>query len=344
VTPRLEGREPTVRRRRSHQTPPLTESPAVRAVQIHEFGGPESLVPTEVPDAEPSNGQVLVRVSRAGVNFADTHAIRDEYVVKQELPLVPGMEVSGTTEDGRRVAAITPAGGYAELACVPEWALVPIPDDVDDEQAAALLAQGLTAWGTLAVAARLQPGETVVVHAAAGGVGSLAVQLARRLGAGRVIGLASTEEKRELVRELGADATADSRADDLREAIVESNEGRPVDVVLEMTGGACFEGSLAACAPFGRVVTFGISSREQNKVGTARLLRRSGGVLGFFIWHLFERPELLRQGTSEVFGAAAAGDLRAVIGGVYPLSEARRAHEELASRRSRGKLLLDPSR
>jgi NADPH:quinone reductase len=314
----------------------------VKAVQIHEFGGPEGLVLTEVPDPEPSNGQVLVRVSRVGVNFADTHAIRNEYVVKQDLPLVPGMEVSGTTEDGRRVAAIIPAGGYAELASVPHWAVVPVPDNVDDDQAA-LLVQGLTAWGTLAITARLQPGETVVVHAAAGGVGSLAVQLAKRLGAGRVIGLASSEEKRELVRELGADAAADSRAEDLQEAIMEANDGRPVDVVLEMTGGACFEGSLAACAPFGRVVSFGISSREQNRVSTAKLLRRSHGVLGFYIWHLFERPELLQRGIAEVFGAAAAGELQAVIGGVYPLAEARRAHEELASCRSRGKLLLDPT-
>jgi NADPH:quinone reductase len=315
----------------------------VKAVQIHEFGGPEGLVLTEVPDPEPSNGQVLVRVSRVGVNFADTHAIRNEYVLKQDLPLVPGMEVSGTTEDGRRVAAIIPAGGYAELASVPHWAVVPVPDNVDDDQAAGLLVQGLTAWGTLAITARLQPGETVVVHAAAGGVGSLAVQLAKRLGAGRVIGLASSEEKRELVRELGADAAADSRAEDLREAIMEANDGRPVDVVLEMTGGACSEGSLAACAPFGRVVSFGISSREQNRVSTAKLLRRSHGVLGFYIWHLFERPELLQRGIAEVFGAAAAGELQAVIGGFYPLAEARRAHEELASRRSRGKLLLDPT-
>jgi NADPH:quinone reductase len=318
-------------------------SPIVKAVQIHEFGGPEGLVLTEVPDPEPSNGQVLVRVSRIGVNFADTHAIRNQYVVKQDLPLVPGMEVSGTMEDGRRVAAITPAGGYAELASVPDWAVVPVPDNVDDDQAAGLLLQGLTAWGTLAIAARLQPGETVVVHAAAGGVGSLAVQLAKRLGAGRVIGLASSEDKRELVRELGADAAADSRAKDLREAITEANDGRPVDVVLEMTGGACFEESLAACAPFGRVVSFGISSREQNQVSTAKLLRRSRGVLGFFIWHVFERPELLQRGVGEVFGAAEAGELQALIGGVYPLAEARRAHEELASRRSRGKLLLDPT-
>ena len=316
----------------------------MKAIQIHEFGGPGTLAPAELPDAEPADGEVLVRVRRAGVNFADIHAIRNEYVVKQELPMVPGMEVSGTTEDGRRVAAITPAGGYAELACVPEFAVVPVPDDVDDEQAAALLAQGLTAWGTLAISARLESGETVVVHAAAGGVGSLAVQVARRLGAGRVIGLASTEDKRDLVLELGADAVADSRGPDLREAILEANHGRPVDVVLEMSGGPAFDASLAACAPFGRVVTFGISSRVQNQVSSAKLLRRSRGVLGFFIWHLFERPELLKRGVAEVFGAAAAGEVRAIIGGTYPLSEARRAHEELASRGSRGKLLLDPSR
>jgi NADPH2:quinone reductase len=316
----------------------------VKAVQIREFGGPEVLEYTDLPDPQPSDGEVLVQVARAGVNFADTHVTRNDYLAEQQLPMIPGGEVSGVTPDGRRVAALVMNGGYAEAVAVPEVALIPVPDEVDDDQAAALPLQGLTAWSILTVSAGLKPGESVVIHAAAGGTGSLAVQLAKKLGAGRVIALASSEPKRQQALQLGADAAVDSRSEDLREEILQANGGEMVDVVLEMSGGAAFEASLGALAPFGRLVTFGIASREENEVRTGHLLRNSRGVIGFWLVHLFRRPELLRQGITEVLGAAASGDIRAVIGGVHPLSEIRRVHEELAGRRTQGKLLLDPSR
>ena len=309
-----------------------------------EFGGPEVLRPGELPDPEPGEGETLVRVARAGVNFGDTHVTRNDYLADQQLPLVPGGEISGATPDGRRVAALLMNGGYAELAAVPDAALVPVPDAVDDDQAAALLVQGLTARSLLRISARLEAGESVVIAAAAGGTGSLAVQLAKRIGAGRVIGLASSEEKRQLILELGADAAVDSTASDLRDAILAANDGKPVDVVLEMSGGDAFEQCLRALAPFGRLVTFGIASREENSVRSGHLMRNSRAVVGFWIVHLFGRPDLLREGLEEVFGAAAAGELRAVIGAVYPLSEVARAHEEIAARRTHGKLLLDPSK
>jgi NADPH2:quinone reductase len=316
----------------------------VKAIQMTEFGGPEVLRHTEVPDPQPVDGEVLVRVVRAGVNFADTHVTRNDYLAEQVLPLVPGGEISGTTPDGRRVAALLMSGGYAQLAAVPKAALVPIPDEVDDDQAAALLLQGLTARSILRVSANLQPGESVVVEAAAGGTGSLAVQIARRIGAGRVIGLASSEEKRRLALELGADAAVDSRAEELREAIIDANGGEPVDVVLQMSGGQAFEQCLRALAPLGRLVTFGIASREENRVTTGHLLRNSRAVIGFWLVHLFRRPQLVREGLEEVLGSAAAGELRAVIGRVYPLSDAAQAHADIAARRTTGKLLLDPSR
>jgi len=315
----------------------------VKAIQIDRFGGPEVMELRDLPEPEARDGEVLVKVSRAGVNFADTHVTRNDYLAEQELPVVPGGEVSGTTPDGRRVAAMLMNGGYAEAVSVPERALVPVPDEVDDDQAAALLLQGLTAWTILTHSGRVQEGESVVIHAAAGGTGSLAIQLAKRLGAGRVIALASSPEKRDLTLELGADAAVDSRSDSLREEIVEANAGKPVDVVLEMSGGQAFEESLRSLAPFGRIVTFGIASREENGVRTGHLMRNSRAVIGFWLVHLFTRPDLLRSGIEAVLGAAAAGELRAVIGGVYPLSEARRAHEELSARRTTGKLLLDPS-
>jgi NADPH:quinone reductase len=315
----------------------------VKAIQIREFGGPEVLEHTDLPDPEPGDGQVVVDVARAGVNFADTHVTRNDYLAEQELPMVPGGEISGTTADGRRVAALLMNGGYAERVAVPEAALVPVPDEVDDDQAAALLLQGLTAWATLNFSARVQAGETVVVEAAAGGTGCLAVQIAKRAGA-RVIALASSEEKRNLALELGADAAVDSRAEDLRDAILEANGGEQVDVVLHMSGGEAFEAELRTLAPFGRLILFGIASREENQIRSGHLLRNSRAVIGFWLVHLFRRPEVLRRGIEELLGAAAGGELRAVIGGVYPLSEVRRAHEEIAGRRTQGKLLLDPSR
>src|SRR5436190_4206929 len=316
----------------------------MKAIQIEEFGGPEVLRYCELPDPEPSDGQVVVEVARAGVNFADTHAIRDDYLAKQALPLVPGGEIAGRTRDGRRVAALLRNGGYAERVAVPEAVLVPIPDGVSDEQAAGLLLQGLTARSILRTSARLEPGESVVVGAAGGGTGSLAVQLARRFGAGRVIALASSEGRRELALRLGADVAVDSRDDDLAAAIVAANGGEPVDVVLEMAGGDVFDACLEALAPFGRLVTFGLASRRPNSVRNADLMRTSRAVVGFWLVHLYGRPDQLRAGIAELLAAVAAGELEVVIGGIYPLSEAPRALEDIAARRTEGKLLLDPSR
>lgn len=321
----------------------------MRAIQVSEFGGPEVLRAVELPDPEPGEGEALVRVARAGINFADTHQTRDEYLAKAELPFIPGGEISGrVVEDGsgegRRVAAMIAGGGYAELVAVPQAALVPVPDGVSDDQAAAILLQGLTARTMLRVSARLEAGESVVVAAAGGGTGTLSVQLAKRFGAGRVIALASSQEKRELALRLGADAAVDSRAEDLKAAILEANGGEQVDVVLEMAGGSAFDACLAALAPFGRLVTFGIASGDSNEINTRKLMQRSRAVVGFWLMHLFRRPELLREGIEELLGAVAAGDLQVVVGAVYPLSEAARAHEDIRARRTQGKLLLDPAR
>jgi NADPH2:quinone reductase len=206
------------------------------------------------------------------------------------------------------------------------------------------LLQGLTARSLLRVSARLEQGDSVVVQAAAGGTGSLAVQLAKRMGAGRVIALASSEEKRELARRLGADVAIDSRADDLEAAIIEANGGEAVDVVLEMSGGAAFEACLRALAPFGRLVTYGLASREPVEIRNVDLMRTSRAVVGFWLMHLFSRPRELRAGIAELLEAVATRELEVVIGGTYPMSEARRAHEEIASRATHGKLLLDPTR
>jgi NADPH:quinone reductase len=315
----------------------------VKAIQIKEFGGPEVLELAEVPDPEAADGMVVVDVARSGMNFADTHAIRNDYLAEQELPLIPGAEIAGTTPDGRRVAAMMNNGGYAQKAAVPEAFLVPLPDEVSDEQAAGLLLQGMTAHALLHHCAHVEKGETVLVEAAGGGTGLLAVQLAKRAGA-KVIGLASSDEKRKLAEKLGADATADSRADDLKQAILDANGGERVDVVLHMSGTG-FEPELHAMGMLGRMVLFGNAGRHPNELATNYLLQTSKSVMGFWLVALIaQRQDLVASMISDLLGAVATGDLEVIIGDTYPLSEAARAHEDMQERRSTGKLLLDPSK
>ncbi|WP_028057647.1 quinone oxidoreductase family protein [Candidatus Solirubrobacter pratensis] len=315
----------------------------MRAIRIDRWGGPEVLrLVEDAPVPVPDEGQTLIRVERAGVNYADTHARDNTYLARYELPLIPGAEVAGTTEDGTRVAALVPNGGYAEYAVAD--AVAPIPDAVSYGAALALVLQGLTAWHLYKTSAKLAAGETVVVHAAAGGVGSLAVQLAKAFGAGRVIATASTAGKRELALELGADAAVDVNAGDLAAELREANGGRRVDVVLEMAGGRVFDASLDALAPFGRVVAYGMASREANRVPSGVLMHGSKAVVGFWLVHAMRHPEMVGPPLEDLFGRVADGSLRVVEGGTYPLSEARRAHEDLQARRTSGKLLLDPRR
>ncbi len=315
----------------------------MRAIQVTEFGGPEVLVLRDVPEPQPTDGEVLVDVSAAGINYADTHQAENTYNVPTQLPLIPGAEVVGTTTEGERVVALLPAGGgYAERALVARPLAFSIPEGVEDGQALAIVLQGTTAWHLLRTSAHLSPGETVVVHAGAGGVGSLAIQLAKRWGAGRVIAFASSEEKRRLCVELGADAAVDPAAADLKQAIQDAAGGK-VDVVLEMTGGAVFDASLTALAPFGRLVFYGMAGRVPPKpVQPAALMRYTTAVVGFWLGHCFRRPELLQEPIRELLGLVAAGELRPVVGGTYPLEDARRAHEDLRARRTFGKLLLEP--
>lgn len=315
----------------------------MKAIQLREFGGADAFELVELDDPVPGDGEVLVEVARSGVNFADTHSTRNDYLAEQQLPLVPGAEIAGRTADGSRVVALVGTGGYAEKVLVPESNLIPVPDEVDDEQAAGALLQGLTAMALVKRSARIEAGETILIEAAAGGTGTLAVQIAKAAGA-KVIGLASSAAKRELVEGLGADATVDSRGDDLRAAILAANDGQKVDAVLHMSGGGAFDAELAALAPLGRLVVFGNASRESRTVDTGALLQGSKAVIGFWLVHVLARRDLAVPLIGELLGALATGALQVTIGGVYPLSEAARAHEALESRSSAGKLLLDPSK
>ena len=321
----------------------------MRAIQVRGFGGPEVLEVADLPAPTAHGSLVLLDVLAAGVNYADTHQAADDYLAPQQVPFVPGAEVVGRDPEGRRVVALLGNGGYAEQALAHPATTFALPDEVEDTTALAFVLQGTTAWHLLRTSARLAPGETVVVHAAAGGVGSLAVQLARELGAGRVIASASTSDKRDIARALGADVALDPGAatDDpkvLRDALLEANGGRPVDVVLEMTGGSVFDASLRALAPFGRLVAYGIASRvPPTPLDAGRLIATSRAVVGFWLVNALRLPGGLRPAMEELLDLHAAGRLRALDGGRYPLEHARQAHQDIASRRTHGKLVLDPS-
>ena len=313
----------------------------MRAVQITEFGGPEVLTLTELPDPVPGGGQVLVDVTSAGVNYADTHQVENSYLSATTLPMIPGSEVVGTLEDGTRVAAFTLSGGYCEKALVYPHMAFPLSEDVSDGQALSLMVQGLTAWHLLRTSTHLQPGESVVVHAAAGGVGTLAVQLAKHWGAGNVIAVASSDDKIKLALDLGADVGVLAGSEDLKGALQDANGGRKVDVVLEMVGGTTFDQSLAALAPLGRLATFGMAGRvAPSPIDAGALMSKSRAVIGFWLAHCFGNPALLQPQMAELLGMVSAGTLKPLVGGTYPLADARAAHEALRSRGSVGKLIL----
>lgn len=317
----------------------------MRAIQVTRFGGPEVLELAEVVEPQPDADEVLIRVERCGVNYADTHQAEDTYISRTTLPMIPGAEVVGRTEDGRRVVALVDGGGYAERAVASHAQSFDVPDGVDDHSALAMVVQGATAWLLLHRTARVQPGESVVVHAAAGGVGSLAVQLARQLGAGRVIATASTPAKRALAISLGADVAVDPAEDDLVAALRGANGGRRVDAVLDMTGGSVTDQSLASLAPFGRLAFYGMASRQApTPIAPAALLAHSTSIGGMWLPHAFTFPGLMPQVMAELFGLVEDGSLRVIAGGDYPLADARRAHEDLRARRTTGKLTLDPTR
>ncbi len=317
----------------------------MRAIQVTEFGGPEVLHLTEIADPDPVPGVELIAVDAAGVNYADTHAVENSYLSAQELPFIPGAEVVGRTSDGRRLCGFTlpGSGGYAERALVAPAAAFEVPDGVSDAAALWLLVQGLTAWHLLRTSARMVPGESVVVHAAAGGVGSLAIQLAKMWGAGRVIAVASSEEKRQLAIDLGADAAIDSDPDGLTAAIREANGGKRVDIILEMVGGATTDASLRALGAFGRLVVYGMASRTPaNPIAPSSLMTGSHSVIGFWLIDCMKVDPvgMVAKPLTELVEMVADGRLRPLPGTAYPLDEARRAHEDMRARKTTGKVVL----
>ena len=314
----------------------------MKAIQITAFGGPDSMHLVELPDPIAGQGQELIEVTSIGINYADTHQTENSYLSPQKLPMIPGLEVVGTA-NGRRVLAPVDGGGYAQKALALSAAMIEIPVGVSDEQALCMLVQGTTAWHTLKTVGHIKPGETVLIHAAAGGVGTIAIQLAKLWGA-KVIAVASTDSKRALATSLGADVVIDSDQDKLLAAILAANNGKPVDLVLEMVGGKTFDASLEALAPFGRLITFGMASRTApTPVHPGALMGGTKTITGFWLAHCFGKKELLHDVVVDLFSLVIDGKLKPVIGATFGLSEATKAHEAMLARETTGKITLNPA-
>jgi NADPH:quinone reductase len=324
----------------------------MKAVQLQEYGGPEVLKMVEIERPVPTGREVLVEIKAIGVNYADTARREGQYVVKTPLPFIPGAEIAGvvaavgekvtTVKPGTRVVTLIESGGYSEFALADERSLIPLPDQLDFQNAAALPLQGLSAYHVLKTMGRLEKGETVLVHAAAGGVGTLAVQLAKLFGAGKIIATASSAEKLELARQMGADVLVNYTESNWAEQVLEATGGKGVDVALEMVGGDVFNKTLKCLATFGRLVVFGAASGEQSKMYPSSLMARNQSVIGFFLPQIMRKPELLQPSLVELLTYLGEGKLKLTIGGVFPLEDAAVVHQLLQSRKTTGKLILEP--
>lgn len=322
----------------------------MKAIRVHRFGGPEVMVPEEVPRPSPGEGQALVRIGAAGVNFIDIYQRLGQYPVP--LPMVPGNEGAGVVEQtgpgvrevspGDRVAYSGALGSYAEFAVVPSWRLVRLPEGLEPRIGAAAMLQGMTAHYLTHSTFPLKPGEACLVHAAAGGVGLLLLQMAKRRGA-RTIGTVSTPGKAKLAREFGADEVILYTSQDFEAEVKRLTGGRGVQVVYDSVGRDTFDKSLSCLAPRGMLVLYGQSSGPVAPFDPQVLSARGGLFLTRpSLGHYTATREELLWRAEDLLGWAASGEIRVRIGGEYPLAMASRAHADLAGRGTTGKLLLIP--
>jgi NADPH2:quinone reductase len=322
----------------------------MRGIRATEHGGPDVLELVDLDAPEPGRGEVSVVVEAVGVNFADIKRRRGSSSRSHDLPFVPGIEAAGTVsavgegagfEVGDRVAVFPTRGSYAEVVVADTDRAFGIPDSLGFEAAAAFPVQFLTAHESLHACGGLRSGDDVLIHAAAGGLGSASVQLAAARGA-TVFGTASTDEKRRFAERLGADHTVDYESGDFRETVARhTDEG--VDLVLDGVGGETFDRSLDAVRPFGRVVTLGSASGTDAAPNAARLRAESVHVVGYHLSRAVERdPERVHRAAAEVFGLYEAGGLEFVVGDRFDLAEAGAAHAHIESRESHGKVVLVP--
>jgi NADPH:quinone reductase len=322
----------------------------MKAIQVTEYGGPENMMLADVGRPVPAAGEVLIKVKAASVNFADVKA---RYGKKGggHLPYIPGIDCTGTIEGlgngveglipGQRVIAFPSKGSYAEYAVAPAMLTFPIPESISDIQAAASPIAGVTSLKLLEEVAQIQQGETVLIHAGAGGVGTTAIQLARILGAGKVLTTAGSLEKTAYAMEAGAHYAACYTKEDFSAKVMEWTEGKGADVILDSVAGTVTVKSLDCLAPFGRLVNFGNASGSAGTVQTSDLHSSCRSLLGFSFGTVRKkRPHLVKYSAEKVIGLLENGQLSMKIGKTFSLAEAAEAHTLIESRQSMGKIVL----
>ncbi len=324
----------------------------MKAVQMRAHGGPEVMQVVDLPLPEPGPGKVRVRIEACGLNYSDLMIRGGTYLDPVRLPYVLGREFCGTIEAlgegvsgysvGQRVVGSAPGGALAEAIVVQPLTLIPCPEGMSATVGASFLVQGITAWHCLTDCGRLQSGETVLIHAAAGGVGALAVQIAQALGA-RVLGTTSSAAKCQVVSELGATAINYSQPDWV-DRVRELTGGRGADLILESVGGEVFRRSFQeALAVFGRLVVFGCASGEAVSLTNVELLGSNKTVTGYYLGGYFpQHLDRVAEATGKLLGLIGSKDVKPLVGKTFPLSQAADAFEHIASRQSVGKVVVTP--
>jgi NADPH:quinone reductase len=330
----------------------------MKAIQYERFGGPDVLEYLDLPNPPPGSGQLLIETAAIGVNFPDIRERLGVYnkaetrVGGVQLPQVGGLAVAGTVvaagpqtsvEVGRKVVALMKKGAYAQLAVAEEPLSAVIDDDADQVTLAGFAAQAACAHLLLQASTTLRAGESLLVHGAAGGVGSLAVQIAKALGAKPVIGTASTAERREFVKSLGADAAISYVEPGWTEQVRELTAGRGVDVLIESIGGDVFEQNFDALATFGRYLLLGSTRGPGEPFAPRRLMTKSQALIGFYLPVFYDRPELIGNALRFLADGLKTGQITPSVDEVLPLSQAAEAHRRLESREVRGVIVLDPT-
>lgn len=324
----------------------------MKAIWIEELGGSEVMQLTDQPIPEPTAKQVRVKIEAVGLNYSDIMIREGRYLQRTVLPQILGREFAGVIESagaevkglsvGMRVYGTVNQGALAEYVCADYRGLLPVPESMTSDMAVALIVQGVSALHCLTDHGHLKAGETVLIHAAAGGVGTLAIQMAKAMGA-RVIGTASSEAKCQLIRELGAEAINYSKGDWVAE-LMTLTEGKGADLIIESVGGDVFLRSYReALSTFGRIVVLGIASGEVVQISTNEILKRNKPIIGYFLAVYFEKaPHLVAEAIGRLLELVKNGTVKPIIGATFPLEKSAEAFDHMQGRGSTGKVVIKP--
>jgi NADPH:quinone reductase len=322
----------------------------VKAIQFKEVGGPEVMQLVDIPKPELRPRMVRVRNHAIGINFADNFFRQGTYQIKPKLPDTPGMESAGVIDEvgpevqglkpGMRVAGIG-LKAYAEYSLVYANQIIPLPDSVSFAEGAAFPIQTMTAWFMIHTCHHMTPGQTVIVHSAAGGVGIVAMQIAKAAGA-RVIGTVSSNSKIEIAKQYGADEVINYETHDFAKEVMKITAGKGADLNLDAVGKPTFEKGISCMAPFGHIILYGRAGGPPEKLDVFRLFQNAVKVSGFVLLTASSQHHLMREGTEACFNLMREGKLKMLVGKTYPLEQAAEAHRFMESRQSVGKLVLTP--